>query len=134
MYFRFPLILLFLLVCLVAFVLLQSRFGSHIPEAKGMPSHGAADLQLAREEALLTIRATDLRAHLEFLADDLLEGRDTGSHGAAVAASMFRERLQWWSAASPHQTMKRFLKANNVRVKAAPEQNARGRGRRALLQ
>ncbi|TDI82961.1 MAG: M28 family peptidase [Caldithrix sp.] len=94
MYFRFPLILLFLLVCLVAFVLLQSRFERYIPEAKGMPSHGAADLQLAREEALLTIRATDLRAHLEFLADDLLEGRDTGSHGAAVAAKYIASHFE----------------------------------------
>jgi hypothetical protein len=41
------------------------------------------------------IAMASVRAHVEFLADDLLEGRDTGSRGHAIAAryvaSRFRE-------------------------------------------
>src|SRR5256885_3754542 len=33
-----------------------------------------------------SLNAAGIRAHMEFLADDLLEGRDTGSRGHAIAA------------------------------------------------
>ncbi|HEX7046672.1 MAG TPA: M28 family metallopeptidase [Gammaproteobacteria bacterium] len=35
------------------------------------------------------IDAQNIRAHMEFLADDLLEGRDTGERGYAIAAQYF---------------------------------------------
>lgn len=35
------------------------------------------------------IDADNIRAHMEFLADDLLEGRDTGERGYAIAAQYF---------------------------------------------
>lgn len=47
------------------------------------------------QDALATIRASRIRAHLSFLADDLLRGRAPGSRGGDVAAlyvaSAFRE-------------------------------------------
>lgn len=40
----------------------------------------------ASEAAEVEIRADNIRAHLEFLADDLLEGRETGTRGYDIAA------------------------------------------------
>lgn len=44
-------------------------------------------------EALRSIRTEQLRAHILFLADDLLEGRAPGSRGAALAARYIATRL-----------------------------------------
>lgn len=49
----------------------------------------AANLQ----EALRRIRADGIRAHLAFLADDMLEGRAPGSRGAALAARYIAAQL-----------------------------------------
>src|SRR5690606_27158671 len=37
----------------------------------------------------VAIDADRIRAHMEFLADDLLEGRDTGERGHEIAAAYF---------------------------------------------
>src|SRR5687767_7691231 len=52
-------------------------------------SRGAAapgDLRSIAREGVAAIRAPALQAHVRFLADDLLEGRGTGSTGHAIAA------------------------------------------------
>src|SRR5262245_46627239 len=43
--------------------------------------------------SLGTIRAADLRAHVEFLASDELEGREAGTEAEAVAAAYLASRL-----------------------------------------
>jgi hypothetical protein len=45
-------------------------------------------------EALATILASDLRAHIEFLASDELEGREAGSEGEKIAARYLATRLE----------------------------------------
>lgn len=42
------------------------------------------------------ITQSDLRAHLEFLAHDLLEGRDTASRGYAIATEYIASHLKLW--------------------------------------
>jgi len=43
---------------------------------------------------LAAIEPASLSAHIRFLADDLLEGRDTGTRGHAIAARYFASQLQ----------------------------------------
>ena len=53
-----------------------------------------ANLRAQGEAGLSAIRPDALSAHIRFLADDLLEGRDTGSRGHAIAARYFASQLQ----------------------------------------
>ena len=46
------------------------------------------------EEALESIAPEEIRAHMSFLADDLLEGRDTGTRGYALAARYVASQLE----------------------------------------
>jgi len=46
------------------------------------------------EELLRQIRPDAIRAHMEFLADDLLEGRGTGSRGYQLAANYVRAEFE----------------------------------------
>src|SRR3990172_8635330 len=86
MYFRLPLIILFGFGCIGGFLMLQGHF-EKAPVAKGETiSKNVADKPVVENESFNSIQAKDLQAHLEFLADDLLEGRDTGSRGARIAA------------------------------------------------
>ena len=48
---------------------------------------------LALLESLRSVRPEAIRAHLEFLADDALEGRGTGSRGYDVAAKYVRAQF-----------------------------------------
>jgi Zn-dependent M28 family amino/carboxypeptidase len=52
------------------------------------------DLAQRGEAGLAAIRASALSAHVRFLADDLLEGRGTGTRGHAVAARYLATQLQ----------------------------------------
>ena len=52
------------------------------------------DLAAQAEPGLRAIRAGALSAHVRFLADDLLEGRGTGTRGHATAARYFATQLQ----------------------------------------
>ncbi len=53
-----------------------------------------ADLAAQGGPGLRAIRGEALSAHVRFLADDLLEGRDTGSRGHAIAARYVASQLQ----------------------------------------
>ena len=80
MYFRLPLIILFGFGCIGGFLMLQGHF-EKAPVAKGETiSKNVADKPVVENESFNSIQAKDLQAHLEFLADDLLEGRDTGNN------------------------------------------------------
>lgn len=64
-------------------VCLSLCFLAAIPRAKGEP----ADLHApAVNNAMQQIRPAAIRAHMAFLADDLLEGRGTGTRGYEIAA------------------------------------------------
>ena len=52
-----------------------------------LPDSGAA------QDAASSIQASEVRAHLAFLADDALEGRAPGGRGAALAARYIRSQL-----------------------------------------
>ena len=49
-----------------------------VPEVAGLPS--------AAEQAMTAINSENIRWHVKFLADDLLEGRGTGQRGGDIAA------------------------------------------------
>ena len=53
-----------------------------------LPSLTAEENGIPREvqQALGSFRKAALRAHMQFLADDLLEGRGTGTRGQEIAA------------------------------------------------
>ncbi len=53
-----------------------------------------ADLKAEGAAGLQAIRADALSAHVRFLADDLLEGRGTGTRGHALAARYLASQLQ----------------------------------------
>jgi Peptidase family M28 len=60
----------------------------------GRTSSGQSHLEPDISQTLRGIRAEALRADLEFLADDALEGRATGSRGYDLAAKFVRARFQ----------------------------------------
>src|SRR5262245_23721124 len=53
-----------------------------------------AELSKAGAPGLAAISPAALSAHIRFLSDDLLEGRDTGTKGVAIAARYFATQLQ----------------------------------------
>jgi len=54
----------------------------------------AASSDFPPEELLQRIRPEGLRAHMAFLADDLLEGRNTGTRGFEIAANYVRAQFE----------------------------------------
>lgn len=54
----------------------------------------AQDASGTMKEFARTIQVDDMKAHLEFLADDLLEGRETGTRGIELAALYLKTQFQ----------------------------------------
>jgi Zn-dependent M28 family amino/carboxypeptidase len=73
---------------LVAFVLLAGCIGSGALPAAASPGDAGARLGFSPEvqAAMASIDPERIRAHVKFLADDLLEGRGTGTRGGDIAA------------------------------------------------
>ncbi|MCH8982174.1 hypothetical protein IH922_09175, partial [candidate division KSB1 bacterium] len=95
MYFRFPLLLLILVAGLVGLIIFKDHLDDRVSAANKaepvkIPSAEipeiSEDISTTHLEALHSIGSSDLRRHVVFLADDSLEGRDTGSRGARIAA------------------------------------------------
>ncbi len=77
--------------CLIGAALAQpSSQPTAPPVARGEPTGSSA----SGIDPTLQIRPEAIRAHLEFLADDLLEGRGTGSRGHKLAANYLRAQCQ----------------------------------------
>lgn len=47
----------------------------------------APSAEVVNETAVNEVNAANIKAHIEFLADDTLQGRDTGSNGYQIAAN-----------------------------------------------
>ncbi len=62
---------------------------------------------VARRSALESITVNDLRAHVEFLADDSLEGRASGTNGGRAASSYLIQQLEAMQVA-PGATSTRY--------------------------
>ena len=95
MYFRFPLLLLLIVAGLVGIIILKDHLDEGVSAAnKAVPVKTPSEPTSAVREdipdthfaALQSITSSDLRRHVVFLADDVLQGRDTGSRGARIAA------------------------------------------------
>lgn len=71
---RFPFVMAALLTCAVALA------------ESAMPTPSAETMQLIRPDAI--------RAHMQFLSDDLMEGRETGTRGYMLAANYIRSQFQ----------------------------------------
>lgn len=54
----------------------------------------AAAPPLPSQETLQTIRPDAIKAHMQFLSDDLMEGRETGTRGYDLAANYIRSQFQ----------------------------------------
>jgi len=95
MYFRFPLLLLIIVAGLVGIIILKDHLDERVSAAnKAEPvkipsaeiSEISEDISATHLAGLQSIISSDLRRHVVFLADDSLQGRDTGSRGARIAA------------------------------------------------
>ncbi|MCG8606522.1 M28 family peptidase [bacterium] len=97
MYFRFPILFILVTLFLGGFFYYTTKYmGSRqslqtsVLREPAPTEHEVVDpVQRpvdSTTDALATIQESELRAHLEFLADDQLEGRDTASRGARIAA------------------------------------------------
>jgi hypothetical protein len=85
MYYRFPVLMVMFFGVLVGVFYFKGRVNSHA--VKNEERVVISDILKPHvNEALQTISEDQLHAHLEFLSDDLLEGRDTGSRGARLAS------------------------------------------------
>src|SRR5580704_4716560 len=58
-----------------------------------LPGVSAAQAPDPADVAIATIRPEAIRAHMQFLAGDLLEGRGTGSRGYRVAAEFVADQF-----------------------------------------
>ncbi len=85
MYYRFPVFMVMLFALLIGVFYFKGKVNSHGLNS-GEPVVISDLLKPSVTEALQSISGEQLRAHVEFLADDLLEGRDTGSRGARLAS------------------------------------------------
>ncbi len=74
---RFPQILPLPLAILCSFASLHAQ-NANVPSIPGVPA--------AAQQAAESINPENIRAHVKFLADDLLEGRGPGKRGAEIAA------------------------------------------------
>ncbi|MDW3646156.1 MAG: M28 family peptidase [Bacteroidia bacterium] len=68
-----------------------------------------------------TISAHDLKAHIGFLADDLLEGRETGTRGQRLAAAYIKTHFQRIGLApgNPDGTYFQYYYLNRSEIKSA---------------
>ncbi len=65
------------------------------PAASAMPTvPRVASLPPAAEQAMAAINPENIRAHVKFLADDLLEGRGTGQRGGDIAAKYIAAQFE----------------------------------------
>ena len=59
-------------------------------------------------EAVGTIKELDLRAHVEVLADDSLEGREAGSRGGHAAAKYIALHMQKYGHSTEQRTAQTY--------------------------
>lgn len=93
MYFKLPLAIVFFFLILAGLFLFKDQLWSPaatVPEEL----NGVQQPVDSAIEAINSIHVRDLQAHLEFLADDLLQGRDTGSTGAQIGARYIVTQFQ----------------------------------------
>ncbi len=118
MYFKLPIAIVFIFCCIVFVMLLQGQ--SEHPVARPVENVKAVgtDMDVA-EFAISEIKDSDLQAHLEFLADDLLEGRDTGSRGARLASMYIATQFERYglSGAGEKGTYFQTVPLSEYRVK-----------------
>ena len=83
-----------------------------------------SNLEKVATLGLRAIRGEALSAHVRFLADDLLEGRGTGTRGHAIAASYVATQLQalGYQPAGDHNTY--FQSVPLVAMQVIPERSA----------
>ena len=79
--------LLLFALCLAAFfVFAQTTSSSNPPVSTPTTAPRIASLPADAQQAMATIDPERIRAHVKFLASDLLEGRGTGQRGGEIAA------------------------------------------------
>jgi len=75
---------------------------------------------VAQQRAPSAITETTLKAHIKFLADDLLEGRGTGARGGEIAAKYIASQLEAVGAKGAGENGSFFQPVSLVGVKADP--------------
>jgi len=94
MYFRFPIVLLFMFFCIFGLMLLRGQIRETELTKNSPPENQPVVADSSPIGGLETIRPAELKAHLEFLADDLLLGRDAGSTGSGIAANYIASNFE----------------------------------------
>ncbi|MFQ5676723.1 MAG: hypothetical protein ACE5G1_12570, partial [bacterium] len=103
MYFRFPILLLLIIAGLTALIVFKGKLDDAALQAGGEPVQSsmiasskakAKDKVPMSQSALQSITSRELRAHVDFLADDLLEGRETASRGIKLAALYLAKQFE----------------------------------------
>ena len=84
--------------CVALVVLLCTAFASTAPAQNDFPPPQLLD----------RITAHGIRAHMAFLADDLLEGRETGTRGYQLAANYVRAQFEQMGSSRPATTAPTF--------------------------
>ena len=75
---------------------------------------------VSQQRAPSAITETTLKAHIKFLADDLLEGRGTGARGGEIAAKYIASQLEAVGAKGAGENGSFFQPVSLVGVKADP--------------
>jgi Zn-dependent M28 family amino/carboxypeptidase len=78
------------------------------------------------EAALAGIRAEGVRAHIRFLSDDLLEGRDTGTRGYDLAARYVAALFEQWGLEPAGSNGTYFQPVPLRRIDFVPEDSSLG--------
>lgn len=87
-------------------------------------SQTATDNNLPPDSVLKQIRPEGIRAHMQFLADDLLEGRGTGTRGYELAANYVRAEFEQMGL-KPAGTHGTYLQNVSFRkIELVPEQSS----------
>jgi len=88
-----------------------------------LAGHQAAGPDYPPEDLLRAVRADGIRAHMAFLADDLLEGRGTGSRGYQLAAHYIRTQFALFGLAPGGEGGSYFQDVRFRRWKLVPEES-----------
>jgi hypothetical protein len=100
MYFRFPLLLILVASIIIGVIFFKNKIPGANPPSTVVPTT-SLEPGLPESRPSESIKKRDLKTHLEFLADDLLQGRDTGSFGGRIASLYIASQFEKFGLVAP---------------------------------
>ncbi|HLH07454.1 MAG TPA: M28 family metallopeptidase [Terriglobales bacterium] len=120
---RKPAILLFTLILGVAAFAQTTPTGPHKPAPAPEPAKAAgpgSSLPASAQAAMKAIDPNHIKAHIRFLASDLLEGRGTGQRGGDIAAEYIATQFQAYGLRPAGDNGSYFQKVPMVGIATEP--------------